>query len=86
MKEAEIIARLTRIENVLRSQGTKPMGAQEAAGYLGVSLSYLYKLTHEGLLSFSKPNGKKIYFRKEDLDTWALKNRSVCVREMVANG
>ncbi len=45
----------------------------EAAQYLGVSLQFLYKLTHRRAISYFKSEGGKMnYFRREDLDTWAL--------------
>lgn len=48
---------------------------KEAVEYIGVSDSFLYKLTSSKRISFSKPTGKLIYFRKEDLDKWMLQNR-----------
>jgi excisionase family DNA binding protein len=49
----------------------------EAANYLGIAKSTLYKLTASSLIPFSKPNGKKIYFSKIQLEEWVLsKNRN----------
>ncbi len=50
--------------------------ADQAADYLGLAKSYLYKLTCNGVLSFSKPGGKKMYFSREDLDKYLLSNKS----------
>ena len=47
---------------------------REALGYLDVSKSFLYKLTSDRGIRFSKPNGGKIYFRKSDLDAYMLSN------------
>jgi excisionase family DNA binding protein len=47
---------------------------KEAAFYLGISMSTLYKMTSAGILPFSKPNGKLIYFSKVRLDEWILCN------------
>jgi prophage regulatory protein len=49
---------------------------EEAARYLGMALSYLYKLTSAGILPFSKPNGKRIYFSRIELDEWAMSRKS----------
>jgi excisionase family DNA binding protein len=49
---------------------------EEACQYLGYSSSYLYKLTSAGIVPFSKPNGKKIFFDRELLDSWLLGNAS----------
>ncbi|MBF0576380.1 helix-turn-helix domain-containing protein [Dysgonomonas sp. GY617] len=47
---------------------------KEAVAYLDVSESMLYKLTSSRVISFSKPNGGRIYFKKSDLDSWMLQN------------
>lgn len=47
---------------------------QEAVAYLDVSKSFLYKMTSSNSITFFKPSGKLIYFRKADLDQWVLRN------------
>lgn len=49
--------------------------AVEAAKFLGIQISYLYKLTSSGVIPYYKPLGKKIFFRTEDLRQLLLKNR-----------
>ncbi len=49
---------------------------KDAAQYMGISQSTLYKLTSAGIIPFSKPNGKLIYFSKAGLDRWLLSNPS----------
>jgi excisionase family DNA binding protein len=46
----------------------------EACAYLDLSESHLYKLTADGTVPHSKPNGKKLYFRREELDAWVMSN------------
>jgi excisionase family DNA binding protein len=48
----------------------------ETCTYLELSQSHLYKLTSTGSIPHYKPNGKKIYFHREELDQWLLRNRS----------
>ncbi|MBL1320241.1 MAG: helix-turn-helix domain-containing protein [Methylophaga sp.] len=48
----------------------------ETAQYTNQSRSYLYKLTSQGLIPHYKPNGKKIYFKRSELDEWMLRNKS----------
>lgn len=60
------------------------LSVNEACLYMDISKSYLYKLTHTRLLAFSCPAGKKIYFKKEDLDKWMLKNRRPSIDEIKA--
>ncbi len=54
----------------------------EASKYLDISKSSLYKLTQQRKIPFSKPNGGKMYFQKEDLDNWMLSNRSKSIEEV----
>ena len=46
----------------------------EACELTGFSRSYLYKLTSAGIVPFSKPNGKMIFFDREKLEQWLLSN------------
>jgi excisionase family DNA binding protein len=47
---------------------------KEAASYMGISQSTLYKMTSGGIVPFSKPNGKLLYFSRTALDNWLLSN------------
>jgi excisionase family DNA binding protein len=47
---------------------------QQACEYLGYKKSYVYKLTSAGILPFSKPNGKSIFFDRQKLEAWMLSN------------
>ncbi len=49
--------------------------SEEAAKYMGISISYLYKLTHRHAIPYYKPRGKMCYFRRNELDEWLLNNR-----------
>ena len=70
----QIDLRLLHIENLLL--GTKTvLTFDEVAAYTGLSKSYLYKLTSAGLIPHSKPSGKILFFSKEEIDTWLLRNR-----------
>ncbi len=42
----------------------------EAAHYLGVKPSYLYKMMMRRTIPYYKPGGKLCFFSREDLDTW----------------
>lgn len=49
--------------------------SDEAARYLGISKSYLYKLTMRQLIPHYKPLGKMCYFNRQELETWLQTNR-----------
>ena len=44
----------------------------EAAEFLGIAKSTLYKFTASNMIPFSKPNGKIIYFSKKQLEDWVM--------------
>lgn len=68
------------------SLGTKKvLTAQEAAQILGVSMSYLYKLTSARLIPHSKPTGKLCFFIREEVEQWAMQNRIATVTELNDN-
>ena len=60
-------------QTVLRKETLK---LDEAALYLGVSKSYLYKLTSKRSIPFYRPGNKLIFFFRSDLDAW-IKVRKV---------
>lgn len=49
---------------------------EEACKYTGLSKSYMYQHTSAGNIPFYKPEGRKIYFKTEELKEWMLRNRS----------
>ena len=54
---------------------------EEAALFMGISKSSLYKMTHRHELPFFRPNGKLIYFEKAELLKWMRQNRSMSEAE-----
>lgn len=49
--------------------------SNEAARYMGISKSYLYKLTMKGEVPHYKPMGKIVYFNRVELEKWLQSNR-----------
>ena len=55
---------------------TKPfLTLEDAALYLSLSTSTIYKLCSQRKISYLKPNGKENFFRIEDLDSYLLSTR-----------
>ncbi|MCF8272660.1 MAG: helix-turn-helix domain-containing protein [Flavobacteriaceae bacterium] len=76
--DSNITEQLNRIEKMLQEQQTmqkQVLNFNETCNYLELSQSHLYKLTSTGVIPHYKPNGKKIYFQREELDRWLLRNR-----------
>lgn len=81
----EILKRLEIIEKHVLDRNLilkNVLNFNEASTYLELSHSHLYKLTSAGAIPFYKPNGKKIYFNRVELDTWLLRNRSTTQEEI----
>lgn len=49
--------------------------SDEAAKYMGISKSYLYKLTMRQEIPHYKPMGKMCYFNRAELEVWLQNNR-----------
>lgn len=49
--------------------------SDEAARYMGISKSYLYKLTMRQQIPHYKPMGKMCYFNRLELEKWLQGNR-----------
>ncbi len=56
--------------------------SEEAARYMGISKSYLYKLTMRQQIPFYKPMGKMCYFKRDELEQWLLQNRYETAEEL----
>lgn len=54
----------------------------EAAKYLGISKSYLYRLTMRKEIPFYKPLGKICYFDRKELDEWIRAHRVATDEEL----
>jgi len=74
MKTIEIRKQLDEIKNLLSKGDKKLLNFDEAAKYLSISHSHLYKLTSKRKITFHKPQGKVLYFFKSELDEWIINN------------
>ena len=68
-----------------REKGDEILSLNEAAKFLCASKSFMYKMTSQKLIPHYIPGGKKIYFKKSDLEDWLLKNRIPLCSEFEAN-
>jgi excisionase family DNA binding protein len=81
----EILNRLKIIEEHVLAQNLimkEVLNFNEAARYLELSHSHLYKLTSAGNIPFYKPNGKKLYFNSTELNQWLLRNKNSTKNEL----
>ncbi|MCD9854530.1 helix-turn-helix domain-containing protein [Epilithonimonas sp. JDS] len=52
----------------------KVFNVKDFSFYSGFKESHIYKLTSQGEIEFSKPNGKMVFFDKEIIDKYLLQN------------
>ena len=79
LKEILELKKLIAEQNMLKKA---VLNFTETTQYLEVSSSHLYKLTSAGTIPSYKPNGKKLYFNRIELDSWLLSNKQVSTTEI----
>ncbi len=72
-EEMKQMAELIAVNTILCTK--EVLTTDEAAKYLGVSKSYLYKLTMQQKIPHYKPLGKMCYFNRVELEQWLQSNR-----------
>jgi excisionase family DNA binding protein len=73
-KVEELTIKLESIEKLLLTQ-KNVLNFSEVKLYTNLSESYLYELTSSGGIPCYKPNGKQLYFKKQEIEDWLLSNR-----------
>ena len=76
---------LNEIKNLLLTQNLHQkqiLTVKDSAVYLQLSKSCLYKMTSRKEIPFYSPGGKKIYFRKSELDAWVFSSRLTSSSEL----
>lgn len=73
LQKLELLISLITDQSLLQKQ---VLNFNETCLYLGVSKSHLYKLTSSKSISFFCPQGKRLYFKRTELDAWLMRNRS----------
>lgn len=64
---------LEKVKNVVYAS-KEVLNLEEAALFLGISKSSLYKMTHNQVIPYFKPNNKMVYFEKSELLKWLRQN------------
>ena len=82
---SQILEKLTEIATKLDEQNMLKKSVltfEEACKFLDVSPSHLYKLTSAKQIPHFCPQGKKLYFRRDELEAWLLRNRQSTTDEV----
>jgi excisionase family DNA binding protein len=83
--QSVVLDKLEQLEKLITTSNLlqKPvLNFQEASQYLEISPSHLYKLTSKRAVPHFCPNGKKLYFKREELDQWLLRNKKLSTDEV----
>lgn len=65
---------LAEIKALLLTQ-KRTLTIEECAAYTGYGKDHIYRLTSQRQIPFYKPMGGKIYFDRQEIDEWLLRNR-----------
>lgn len=70
-----ILAKLEAIERNSLLAAKNVLTIDDVAVLTGMSKSHLYKLTCSRQIPFYRPNGKLVYFDRQELEGWLKQNR-----------
>jgi excisionase family DNA binding protein len=85
---ALVLEKVTRIENLLAGRKDdslifkEMLTTDEAASFIGISKSSLYKMTARKELPTYKPGGKKVYLKRSELIDWLASQRNCSKAEI----
>ena len=65
---------LQEIKDLLLSK-KRVFTLDEVCKYTGYKKSYIYQLTSNNKVPYSRPSGGAIFFDREDIETWLLQNK-----------
>ena len=78
MEAEQILQKLSQLEQKIDEQNLlhkEVINFNDACKYLDISASHLYKLTSPKQIPHFCPQGKKLYFRRQEIDEWLMRNR-----------
>ena len=85
MHEQAILQKLGSIEKLLSEQNLlkkEMLNFNDTCKYIDASPSHLYKLTSTRKIPHFCPQGKKLYFKRTELDEWLQRNRQISKDEL----
>jgi len=80
-KIADLQERVGKLENLCFA-AKEVLNLEEAAIFLGLAKSTLYKMTYLNQIPFFKPSGKLIFFEKKALLQWVRGAKSKSLEEI----
>jgi excisionase family DNA binding protein len=80
--EENIKNQLDRIERNSLLAAKNVLTLEDVALLTGLSKSWLYKATYKHQIPFYKPNGKQVYFDRNEIECWLKHNRIATTAEI----
>jgi excisionase family DNA binding protein len=77
--EVKQIKQFIKEQSILRKE---ILTLEEITWYLGLSKSSVYKLTSKREIPFYSPGGKKLYFKKSEIDNWVYESKVTPIDEL----
>jgi len=68
----EVFAEILEIRRLLKKKDAPFLNLREAAKYLGLAPATIYQFTSQKRLPHYKMGGRRLYFKKSDLDDFIL--------------
>lgn len=81
----EILTLIEKLDDYIKQNhqtDEKYLDVTQLAEYLNKKKSQIYKMTHKRVINYYKPGGKKIYFKKSDIDNWIEQNKIKSKKEI----
>lgn len=77
-----IEAKLNRIEKHTLLSAKRALTVEDVALLAGITKRTVYRLTNSNRIPYYRPNGKEIYFDREEVEKWLLSNRHATDKEL----
>ncbi len=71
-----ILDELRSLKSVLVEKHKPFLNIDQASDYLGISKNTLYGYTSKGIITFYKPQGRRLFFTIVDLDKFVLDSKN----------
>lgn len=81
LMEKIILSKLDAIERNTLLASKNVLTIDDVALLTGMSKSHIYKLTCSKQIPFYRPNGKLVYFDRQELENWLKQNRVITIAE-----
>ncbi len=72
----QILDELRSLKNILIEKKKPFLNIDQASDYLGISKNTLYGYTSKGVVPFYKLQGRRLYFKIEDLNKFVLNSKN----------